>query len=151
MALIPCEVCDCVPGEIPNDTFKQNVLLVLCSIMEGSQTAWEGGHLVSASGTNVTTIKSSAGRLGYVDASNITATPVYVRFYNKVAPNPAVDSPIHIWIIPGDTLGAGTNIPLPSQGVNFDTAISFAITSGGGETDNTGVTAGNVIVNYGFK
>lgn len=43
MALEPCEVCNCVPGEIPNDTFKQNVIVVLCALLTAIEEGGGGG------------------------------------------------------------------------------------------------------------
>lgn len=34
MALTPCEPCECIPANIPNDKFKQDVLVILCAILE---------------------------------------------------------------------------------------------------------------------
>lgn len=33
MAPDPCNPCDCIPGNIPNDTFKQMVISLLCKIL----------------------------------------------------------------------------------------------------------------------
>lgn len=32
MVLTPCAPCDCIPANIPNDTFKQDVITLLCAI-----------------------------------------------------------------------------------------------------------------------
>jgi len=37
MAITPCEPCDCVSPNIPNDLFKQQVLIVLCAILDALQ------------------------------------------------------------------------------------------------------------------
>lgn len=34
MALTPCAPCNCIPGNIPDDVFKQNTLIVLCEILD---------------------------------------------------------------------------------------------------------------------
>lgn len=109
------------------------------------------GKIVSSSGTNATSIKTSAGKLGYITASNINASPRYVKLYNKAsAPTVGTDIPVHTFLIPGDTAGAVTNIPLPPQGINFSTGIALAITTGAADSDTGGVSAGEVIINYGF-
>lgn len=106
--------------------------------------------LISAATTNATVIKASAGTLGYVQASNVNAAARYLKFYNKATtPTVGTDVPVHVWLIPGNTAGAGTNIPIPSEGVNFSAGISFAITTGAADTDVAAVAASEIIVNYG--
>ena len=106
--------------------------------------------LISAATTNATVIKASAGTLGYVQASNINAAARYLKFYNKAtAPVVGTDVPVHVWLIPGNTAGAGTNIPIPSEGVNFSAGISFALTAGAADSDVAAVAASEIIVNYG--
>lgn len=108
------------------------------------------GKLVSAATTNATSVKASAGTLGHVSASNVNAAPRYLKFYNKAsAPTVGTDVPVLTYIIPGNTAGAGTNIPLPPQGINFSTGIAFAITTGAADSDTGAVAANEIIINYG--
>jgi len=110
------------------------------------------GKLVSAASTNATSIKSSAGTLGYLTASNINASPRYLKIYNKAsAPTVGTDTPVHTFLIPGNTAGAGTNIPLPPQGIALGTGIAIAITTGAADSDTGAVAASEIIVNYGTK
>lgn len=39
MAPDPCNPCDCIPGNIPNDTFKQMVMQALCQLVAGGGIA----------------------------------------------------------------------------------------------------------------
>ncbi len=132
------------PGNTPNTTPW---------LVNDGATATGGytpNKLISAATTNATVIKASAGTLGYVQASNINASPRYLKFYNKATtPVVGTDVPVHVWLIPGNTAGAGTNIPLPSEGVNFTAGISFAITAGATDADATAVAVSEIIVNYG--
>jgi hypothetical protein len=110
------------------------------------------GKLVSAASTNATLIKSSAGTLGYVTASNINASPRYLKLYNKAsAPTVGTDVPVHTFLIPGNTAGAGTNIPLPPQGIKFATGIALALTTGATDTDSAAVALNEILVNYGYN
>lgn len=34
MALEPCDVCGCIQGIQPTDAYRQNVLILLCAILE---------------------------------------------------------------------------------------------------------------------
>lgn len=110
------------------------------------------GKLVSAATTNATVIKASAGTLGHISASNVNAAARYLKFYNKATtPTVGTDVPVLTYIIPGNTAGAGTNIPLPPQGINFSTGISFAITTEATDAGSTGVAVSEIVINYGFN
>lgn len=106
--------------------------------------------LISAATTNATSVKASAGTVGYITASNTNAAARYLKLYNKAsAPTVGTDTPVHTFLIPGNTAGAGTNIPLPPQGINFTTGIAFATTTGAPDSDTGAVALNEVIVNYG--
>lgn len=108
------------------------------------------GKLISAASTNATSVKASAGTLGYITASNINAAARYLKIYNKAtAPTVGTDTPVAVFLIPGNTAGAGTNIPLPPQGMALGTGIAFAITTGVADSDTGAVAANELIINYG--
>jgi cephalosporin hydroxylase len=109
------------------------------------------GKLISAASTNATSVKGSAGKIGYLTASNINAAARYLKIYNKAsAPTVGTDTPVHTFLIPGGTTGAGTNIPLPSEGIALGTGIAFALTTGAADADTGAVASAEVIVNYGW-
>lgn len=109
-------------------------------------------HLISAGSTNATNITQQATTLGWVTASNINASPRYLKLYDKAsAPTVGSDTPVQTYIIPGNTSGAGTNIPLPAPGMAFLLGFSFAITTGAADADTGVVGAGDIVVNYGYK
>lgn len=107
------------------------------------------GKLIAAGSTNGTTIKASAGTLGFLTASNVSASARYVKIYNK-ASNPTVgtDTPVFTFLVPANT--SGTNLGLPTYGAAFATGIALAITALAADNDATAITAGDVIVNYGY-
>jgi len=110
------------------------------------------GKLVSAATTNATVIKASAGTLGHISASNVNAAARYLKFYNKAtAPTVGTDVPVLTYIIPGNTAGAGTNIPLPPQGINFSTGIAFATTTEATDAGSTAVAVSEIVINYAFN
>jgi len=110
------------------------------------------GQLISAASTNATSIKGSAGTLGYITASNINTSPRYLKIYNKAsAPTVGTDTPVHTFLIPGNTSGAGTNIPLPPQGIALGTGIAIAITTGVATSDTGAVAANDIVINYGYN
>lgn len=107
--------------------------------------------LNSAASTNATTVKASAGQVYMITASNTNAAVRYLKLYNK-ASNPTVgsDTPVLVFAIPGNTAGAGTNIPVPDSGIAFSTGIAFALVTGAADSDNTGVAANEIIVNMAY-
>lgn len=69
MPLTPCEPCDCISGVTQNETFKQNVQIILCqmltAIVEGGGTITLNPPLNSTSTAyeNSRLVKASAGAL----------------------------------------------------------------------------------------
>ena len=84
-------------------------------------------------------------------ASSINAAPRYLKIYNKAtAPTVGTDVPVHVFLIPGNTAGTGTNIPIPSEGIALSTGIAFALTTGVADTDTGAVALNEIVVNYGW-
>lgn len=112
---------------------------------------WTPYVLISAASTNATSVKGSAGQVGSIVAFNLNASPAYLKLYNKAtAPTVGTDTPVQVYMIPGNTSGAGFVIP-PTPGLDFTTGIAFALTTGIAHTNNVGVAANEVIVNLGYK
>lgn len=110
------------------------------------------GKLISAATTNATSVTAVASTLGYITASNVNASPRYLKLYNKASsPTVGTDTPVHTFLIPGNTAGAGTNIPLPPQGIAFSNGIALALTTGVADNDTAAVAANEIVVNYGTK
>lgn len=108
--------------------------------------------LRSAATNNATSVKASAGTLGYLNAVNTTATLYYLKLYNKASsPAPGSDNALLVGVypVPASTTGAGIAIPLPPQGMNFSTGIAYALVAGLSDTDNTSAATG-VCVNGGY-
>lgn len=100
--------------------------------------------VVSAATTNLTSIKTTAGNLFELTASNPTATPAYIKLYNKAsAPVVATDVPVLTITVPA---ASPTGLPITfgfSQiGKRFTTGIALAITGGVAATDSTNAVAG---------
>ena len=108
--------------------------------------------LVSAASTNATSVKGSAGQIYMITASNVNASARYLKLYNKASvPTVGTDTPVHTFIIPGNTAGAGTNIPVPDCGIEFTTGIAFALTTEATDVGSTGVAANEIVVNLAYK
>lgn len=107
--------------------------------------------LVSAATTNATSVKASAGQVYMITASNVNAAARYLKLYNKAsAPTVGTDVPVHTFIIPGNTAGAGTNIPVPTVGIAFSTGIAFALTTEATDAGTTAVAASEIVVNLAY-
>lgn len=107
--------------------------------------------LVSAATTNATSVKASAGTVYMITASNVNAAVRYLKLYNKAsAPTVGTDTPVFTFAIPGNTAGAGTNIPVPTVGLNFGTGIAFALTTEATDAGSTGVAANEIVVNLAY-
>jgi len=107
--------------------------------------------LVSAATTNATSVKASAGTVYMITASNVNAAARYLKLYNKAsAPTVGTDAPVLTLIIPGNTAGAGTNIPVPTCGLAFSTGIAFALTTEATDAGATGVAVSEIVINLGW-
>lgn len=52
MALEPCDPCSCISGNTPIDTYRQNVQLILCSILGAIEGSGGAGENVNITGIN---------------------------------------------------------------------------------------------------
>jgi hypothetical protein len=100
-------------------------------------------------------VKGSAGQLYGGVVINLATGVRYLKFYNATAANVTVGTTTPVMTIPiptaGSANGAGFVIPIPSQGVPFDTAITVAATTGIADNDTGAPGANEVIVNLFFK
>ncbi len=96
----------------------------------------------AAATTNATNLKASAGQIYSIDLFNNAAYTVYFRWFNKAsAPTLGTDSPS--WVVP-IAAGGGFSREFP-RGKTMSTGISFAITKGSADLDNTAVAALDVV------
>lgn len=109
-----------------------------------TQATGTGYSLATAATTNAVAIKTSAGSLYELTVSNPTATPVYVKFYNK-ASAPTVGTDVPVLTVPINATGTGaglTTIPFGTLGKRFSTGIAIAVTGAAIATDTTAAVAG---------
>jgi len=101
-------------------------------------------NLVTTASTNGANIKATNANLFEVSVSNPTATPVYVKFYNKAtAPTVGTDVPIITIVAPAN---ATTPLNFGILGKRFSSGLGIAVTGGIASTDTSNAVAG-VIVN----
>jgi len=100
-------------------------------------------------------VKGSAGQLYGGVVINLATKVRYLKFYNATAANVTVGTTTPVMTIPiptaGSANGAGFVIPIPSQGVPFDTAITVAATTGIADNDTGAPGANECVVNLFFK
>lgn len=97
-------------------------------------------------------VKASAGRIyGWV-FTNISASPVYIKFYESAsAPTYGAAGPKLNIMIPGNTSGAGIVAADFAHGIYFPTGIAFTVTGGIADTSTTTVSASSVLINIIYK
>lgn len=96
--------------------------------------------VVTTASTNGANVKNAAGCLYEITCSNPTATPVYVKLYNKAsAPTVGTDVPILTIVV-----AANSTVPLQLGvvGKRFATGISIAATGAIAASDATNAVAG---------
>lgn len=121
------------------------------TVQAGASGGWTPSKLVSAATTNATSLKASAGQIGYIFAGNVNAAARYLKLYDKAsAPTVGTDTPVHTFMIPGNTAGSGFALNIPA-GIVFSTGIAFALTTGAGDSDTGAVAASEITVNIGYK
>jgi hypothetical protein len=98
--------------------------------------------VTSGASTNATSVKAGAGDLYRVIATNTTASPKYLKFYNKAsAPTVGTDTPIlTICLDASKTL----TFDFGAHGQYFSTGIAFAITGAPADSDTTVLASSDV-------
>ena len=123
---------------------------VVCGSDGVAQDNWTPFRLISAASTNATSVKASAGSVGFIHATNLNAAARFLKLYNKAsAPTVGTDTPIATLVIPGNTAGAGFVLPI-TGGVFFSTGIAYAVTGAYADADTTAVAAGEVFIFGGY-
>jgi hypothetical protein len=115
-----------------------------------AQDGWTQARLVSAASTNATSVKASAGLVGFVFAVNLNAAVRYLKFYNKASsPTVGTDTPVATLPIPASTTGAGFMLPIPG-GAQFTTGVAYAVTTGVADADTGAVAANEILLWIGY-
>ena len=111
-------------------------------------------HRVSTTSTNAANVKSSAGTVYSVTAFNTsTTTAAYIKLYNT-AGTPTCNSTavVATYMVPSSSTGGGAGVAFSMPyGKAFATGIAACITGGLVDTDNTNVTANEVVLNIDYK
>lgn len=124
---------------LPVDILRSVSLTTSTAVTATPATATTYNAVTTAS-TNAAVVKGSAGHLFELTLSNPTATPVYVKLYNK-ATAPTVGTDVPVLTVP---VAANSTVPLSfgTLGKRFATGIGIAATGAIGATDTTNAVAG---------
>jgi hypothetical protein len=96
--------------------------------------------LTTAASTNATSVKNGAGNLYAVTLTNPTATPAYVKLYNKAsAPTVGTDVPVAVFPVPANS---DVVREFGAVGQRFSTGIALAVTGAIGDSDTSNAVAG---------
>lgn len=105
---------------------------------------------VGAASTNATVVKASAGQLYEVVVTNINASPVYFKLYNKATTPDENDTPVWRVTIPGSTAGSGFAKTIP-MGLAFATGIAYRLVGGIADNSTTATSANEQLISLGYK
>ena len=103
---------------------------------------------IATADLNATVVKAAKAILYAYQFFNATATPRYVKFYNKAtAPTVGTDVPVRRLIIPPNGL-VGFHA---EEGLGaFTAGLAYAITGALADADTTAVAAGDVVANIDY-
>ena len=97
-----------------------------------------------------TAVKTTPGRLFFINASHTNSVDVYLHFYDAALAGVTVGTdPAYTFLIPASdgSLASGFQLELPVSPIAFETAISIAATT----SDLTSPPTSDVLVNLGYK
>jgi hypothetical protein len=106
---------------------------------------------ISAATTNATNVKASAATLKWLSLGNVNVAARFFKVYDKASsPTVGTDTPVLVFMIPGNTAGAGREVSFPVEGILLSNGLSYAITTGVANSDTGAVAANEVTVNGGY-
>lgn len=102
--------------------------------------------LISAASTNLTSVKTSQGRVSGGIVTNASASWRYLKLFNKnSAPVIGTDVPIAtVGLPPNSQVNLGS--VFDQYGIHFAAGIAYAITAGPADADNAAIGANEVVV-----
>jgi hypothetical protein len=129
----------------PGNTANSTAWLVQPVV--GTSGGATASHTITASGTNGTNLKNSAGQVYNLQVSNGASTACYFRFYNSSSSPTVGTTTVYKTIqVPGN----GTVISAWPDGLAFSTGISWSVTGSIADNDTTSVST-NVSVDIDYK
>lgn len=107
-------------------------------------------YKLSANNTTAVTVKSSAGQVYVIQATNTNASARFLKLYNSTSATVGTTTPVHTFVIPGNANGAGFIYSIPG-GEAYGTGIQIGITTGVADNDTGAPAANEVVVNISYK
>lgn len=142
MAVNPSGTVD----RLEDDANKSLKVVAQASPAGGASTS----GAIAPNNTTAVVLKSSAGTLYGVQLAGLGSAPAYLKFYNATSATCGSGTPVKRLIIPAASTaanGAGSNITFGPQGVAFGTGITYCVTTGITDADNTAPAASTFLVN----
>lgn len=103
---------------------------------------------IATADTNPVVIKATPGRVFGWSVTNLTASPKFVKLYNKAsAPNPAADAPVLRLVVPANGVAA---YHAEKGFAGFTNGIAMLATGAVADTDATALAAGDLVINVFF-
>lgn len=97
--------------------------------------------LTTVATTNATSVKTGAGNILELSATNIGTSMIFIKLFNKAsAPTVGTDIPIVIIPVAAGTVAA---YEFGHLGKRFNAGIAYAITANAADSDTTAITAGS--------
>jgi hypothetical protein len=138
------ERIEAVPRPFGDNSFAMPVTMQGGTLSTVGQVATTNFALNSAASTNGALIVTSTQAVSAFFASNIGATPAYVKLYNKAtAPVVGTDVPEMVITVPAT---GQIDVTPGFGGFRFPLGIGIAITGAAADSDTTAVAAGQVKV-----
>lgn len=101
--------------------------------------------------TTAVVIKSGAGQLYKIRATNNSSTIAYIKLYDATSATAGSGTPVDTIMIPGNTSGGAGILDTTDLGVPHSTGITFIVTTGIGDADATAPAANTYIVTMFYK
>lgn len=109
---------------------------------------WLPHAKVCGLGLNATSLKASAGQVGYIYGTNEEGATVYLKLYDKAsAPDPGSNSAD---VIIGLPTGFGGQINIPA-GIQFSNGIAYSVNRSLGAVGAASLSASSVCINIGYR
>lgn len=109
---------------------------------------------IAANNTTAVVVKASAGTLYGAQLYGIGSAPAYLKIYDATSATCGSGTPVKRLMIPANSTaanGAGSNVSFGDVGVAFSTGITYCVTTGIADNDNTAPAASTFLVNLDWK
>jgi hypothetical protein len=133
----------------------QNITTMIAATLKVAlQAATSGGlsrsRTLIPNNTTAIVVKSGAGQLYKVRATNNSATIAYIKIYDATSATAGSGTPVDTIMIPASTSGAGV-VDSTDIGTVHATGITYIVTTGIADADTTAPAASAYVVTFYYK